>query len=89
MLKYAVLRLKYKMEYSNVVYSLLPKKFTLTELQKVYEIVLQKVIDKRNFRKKILSLGLIKMVGEKRGEAYRPAALYSFIKRKFAIVEIF
>jgi len=89
MLNYALLRLKYKLEYTNVVYSLLPIKFTLTQLQKVYEIVLQKKLDKRNFRKKILSLDLIKKAGKKTGEAHRPAELYSFKKRKPVIIEIF
>jgi len=89
MLNHALERLKNKLEYSNVIYSLLPRKFTLSDLQKAYEIILQKKIDKRNFRKKILSLNLIKKVGEKRGEAYRPANLYSFKKRKFSVAEIF
>jgi 8-oxo-dGTP diphosphatase len=88
MLNYAFLKLRNKLEYSNVVYSLLPKKFTLTDFQNVYEIIFRRKTDKRNFRKKTLSLDLIKRVGEKRGESYRPAALYSFKKRKFATIKI-
>ena len=53
---YAIQRLRWKIEYTNVVYSLLPKNFTLSELQNIYEAIIGKKIDKRNFRKKILSL---------------------------------
>ena len=57
----------------------LPKKFTLSELQRVYEIILQRPVDKRNFRKKILAQGQIRELDETRGDvAYRPARLYAF-----------
>ncbi len=51
---FALARLRAKVGYSNIVYSLLPSEFTLTELQKTYEIILGQKLDKRNFRKKIL-----------------------------------
>ena len=86
---YALKRLKWKMEYTTVGFQLLPKKFTLTQLQKVYEIVFNKKFDKRNFRKKIISLNLIKATGEKTTDvAHRPAELYSFKSRIGEIVEI-
>lgn len=79
----AVQRLKAKLEYTNIVYSLLPKEFTLTELQQVYQIILDESLDKRNFRKKVLSLGLLKKLQKKRqGTASRPAELYSFVSTK-------
>lgn len=82
-IRYAVERLKSKLEYTNIVYSLLPKEFALSELQGLYEIILGKKFDKRNFRKKILSLPLLKKLGKKRGgDANRPAELYSFTRRK-------
>lgn len=82
-------RLRSKLEYTNIVYSLLPQEFTLTDLQSVYEMILDKKLDKRNFRKKILSLGMIKKTGNKTiGGAYRPAELYKFIKRSLEIVQI-
>lgn len=88
-IKTAIERLKAKLTYTNIVYGLLSKEFTLTELQQVYEIILNKSIDKRNFRKKILGLGLVKKVNkQKTGEAHRPADLYSFIKKLPQIVEI-
>jgi 8-oxo-dGTP diphosphatase len=75
----AVERLKAKMEYTTIVKGFLPKEFTLSELQKAYEIVLDKKFDKRNFRKKMLSLDFLKNIGEKKsGEANRPADLYKF-----------
>lgn len=76
---YAVNRLKNKIEYSNIVHGLLPNKFRLSELQKVYEIILGHTLDKRNFRKRMLSLGLLKATGDREIEgAHRPAMLYQF-----------
>jgi len=65
---------------------LLPKKFTLTELQHLYEAILQpdKKIDKRNFRKKILSMKiLVDLEESQEGVAHRPAKLYKFDKKKY------
>ncbi len=82
-IRIAVERLRAKLGYTNIVYGLLPEVFTLTELQRAYEIILGHALDKRNFRKKILSLGMIRTTGRKRsGEAHRPAALYAFVQRK-------
>lgn len=79
----AIQRLKDRLGYTNVVYSLMPREFTLGELQKIYEIILNKKLDKRNFRKKIFSLGLVKKTGKKRvGEANRPAELFVFTSRQ-------
>ncbi len=78
-LDYAVWRLRNKIEWTTVGYELLPKKFTLSELQRVYEIILQRPVDKRNFRKKILAQGQISELNETRNDgAHRPAKLYSF-----------
>jgi len=57
---YAIQRLKRKMEYTNVTQYILPKKFTLKQLQDVYETVLDQKIDVRNFRKKIDRLDIVK-----------------------------
>jgi 8-oxo-dGTP diphosphatase len=81
-LDYAVWRLRNKLEWTTVGYELLPKKFTLSELQRVYEIILQRPVDKRNFRKKILAQGQIIELNETRSDvAHRPARLYSFRKQ--------
>ncbi|MDO8551283.1 MAG: NUDIX domain-containing protein [bacterium] len=84
---YAYERLRTKLEYTNIAYSLLPKEFTLTQLQKIYEIIFDKELDKRNFRKKILTLGLVKETGKViRGEPHRPAELYQFSKREITFI---
>ncbi len=82
-LKYALDRLKSKIEYSNIVHGLLTEKFRLSKLQKVYEVILGKKLDKRNFRKRMLSLSLLKETGEKEMEgAHRPAMLYKFTTKE-------
>jgi 8-oxo-dGTP diphosphatase len=76
---YAHERLQSKLTYTNSIYAFLPAKFTLTELQDAYEAILMRELDKRNFRKKFLSLGLITETAEMRkGGAHRPAKLYKF-----------
>jgi 8-oxo-dGTP diphosphatase len=89
LIKEARERIAGKIQYTNIVWSLLPKSFTLTELQQVYEIILDKTLDKRNFRKRINALELIKPTGKKRvGMAHRPAELYQFKHRKLEYVQI-
>jgi len=75
-------RLKSKIGYSNIVFGLLPAVFSLSEVQKIYEIIYGKVVDKRNFRKWIISSGLLVSTGNKKsGQANRPALLYKFARR--------
>ena len=76
-LDYAIKRLKWKFEYTCVGFSLLPKEFTLSALQKIYEIIFNKKIDKRNFRKKLATLNILKKEGTEKNVDYRPATLYS------------
>lgn len=76
---YAQERLRSKFTYTNAAFGLLPKVFTLTELQSAYEAVFARAFDKRNFRKKYLSLNLIEETGDMRSTgAHRPARLYRF-----------
>jgi 8-oxo-dGTP diphosphatase len=90
MIQCAVERLRAKLTYTNIMYCLLPNEFTLSELQKNYEIILCKKLDKRNFRKKILSLNLVKKTNKKTtGKAHRPASLYEFTKRKPETIPLF
>ncbi|GCE48829.1 8-oxo-dGTP diphosphatase [Thermosporothrix hazakensis] len=78
-LDYALSRLRGKLEYTTIAFSLLPEQFTLRELQHVYEIILNKEMDKRNFRKKILATGILEDTGERKMEGtHRPARLYRF-----------
>lgn len=83
-------RLKNKLAYSNVAQHLLPPEFPLSELQELYEISFTEVIDKRNFRKKILSLDLLEETENKlRWLKQRPAQLYRFKEKTFAVKTIF
>lgn len=80
---YARERLAAKLTYTNAVYGLLPTRFTLTQLQTAYEAVLGRSLDKRNFRKKFLSLNLIHKTEEVlQGGAHRPARLFEFNKNE-------
>jgi 8-oxo-dGTP diphosphatase len=77
-------RLRRNIRYQPIGFELLPNKFTLTALQKLYESILEKDLDKRNFRKKILSMHILKSDNEmQKGVAHRPAKLYSFDKEKY------
>ena len=78
--KYAHQRLKYKMEYTAIALDILPELFTLTELQNFYELVLGEKLDKRNFRKKITSMGIVKPTDKYKLGVHRPARLYTFKK---------
>ena len=76
-------RLRGKLTYTTIAQFLLPRHFTLTELQGVYETVLGTTLDKRNFRKKILALDIVKATGRvQEGVQNRPAALYTFTSQK-------
>jgi 8-oxo-dGTP diphosphatase len=79
----ALRRLQAKLDYSNVAYSLLPAEFTLSQLQSTYEAILGRELDKRNFRKRIVSLGLVTPTGRRAGVGrHRPAQLYAFRERR-------
>ena len=79
----AVERVQAKLEYTNIAYGLLPDQFTVRELQDTYEAMFARPLDRRNFRKRVLSTGLIELTGERRREgAHRPALLYRFVRRE-------
>jgi 8-oxo-dGTP diphosphatase len=78
-------KLRRRLSYQPIAFELLPEKFTLTQLQLLYEAILNKKLDKRNFRKKMLSYGFLKELDEKqKGVSYRAAKLYKFDRRKYA-----
>jgi 8-oxo-dGTP diphosphatase len=80
----AVARLQGKVRYQPIGFELLARKFTLTELQSVYEAVLERELDKRNFRKKILAMDLLIETKEKQqGVAHRAPQLYRFDAAKY------
>ena len=83
----AVERVRAKLEYTNIAYGLLPEQFTLRELQSTYEAILGRPLDRRNFRKRMLSTALVEPTGDVRREgAHRPAQLYRFTKREVVFV---
>lgn len=72
-------RLKRQLREKPIGFSLLPKKFTLNQLQSLYEAVLEIELDKRNFRRKLKNIGILVDLGETQQDvAHRPAGLYSF-----------
>lgn len=83
-LKTAVSRLQGKVRYQPVGFELLPQKFTLSELQHLYEVILARQFDKRNFRKKFLKMDLLQDTRESQiGVAHRAARLYAFNAKKY------
>ena len=78
-IEYSIKRMRERLEFCPISFQLLPEKFTLTELQKSYELILDMKLDKRNFRKKVLTGSVLKELNEytKIGSK-RPARLYSF-----------
>ena len=83
-MRQALGRLKNKARVEPIGFELLPKKFTLGQLQKLYEVILGQPLDKRNFRRKILSRGfLIELDEKQKGVPHKPAKLYQFDKEKY------
>jgi 8-oxo-dGTP diphosphatase len=80
----ALERLKGKVVYQPIGFELLPPKFTLSQLQHMYEVVLEKELDKRNFRKKVLAMGFLEELDEvEQDVAHRAARLYRFDKKRY------
>lgn len=83
-LQAALSRLKGKVVYQPIGFELLPPKFTLSQLQRMYEVIVEKELDKRNFRKKVLSMGLLEELDEvEQDVAHRAARLYRFDKKRY------
>jgi 8-oxo-dGTP diphosphatase len=87
-LRVALQRLKGKVRYQPIGFELLPPRFTLTQLQQLYETVLEREIDKRNFRKKILAMDLLAETDEvEQDVAHRAARLYRFDRKRYQQLE--
>lgn len=83
-LEMAYERLRGKVRYQPIGFELLPPKFTLRQIQHLYEVILDRQLDKRNFRKKILSMGILIELDEVESDvAHRAARLYKFDHRKY------
>ena len=85
---YALKRLKAKLEYTNIACNLLPRSFTFAELEELYALVLGRSLDRRNFRRRILAMGLLRRLPQKRRGAHRPATLYEFFPRSLRTIEM-
>lgn len=82
----AIFTLRMQLGSLPIGYELLPEKFLMSDLRVLYETILGKSLDRRNFQRKILASGLIKQLDEKYTEgAFKPAHLYSFDKEKYKI----
>ncbi len=83
----ALERISSKLNYSTIGFFLLKKEFTLTEFQELYEYFAKNPIDKRNFRKKVLALKIVKETGKMLTDRIaRPAKIYIPIKRKISVI---
>jgi 8-oxo-dGTP diphosphatase len=79
----ALERLRGKVRYQPIGFEMLPERFKLSQLQALYEAILGRPLDKRNFRKRILAMGLLAQAGEERGVPHRAARLFRFDKRRY------
>ena len=82
-LSIAIQRLRAKVRYQPIGFELLPEKFTLTQLQTLYETILGVSLNKRNFRTRILKMNVLKKIEQQKGVAHRPAYLYAFDKEQY------
>lgn len=87
-LEYALKRLKGKLWYTDIVKNLLPEKFRISQMQKMYEVILGRKLDKRNFQKKIFSLKIISETWELDRSTNRPAKLYKFENKRLKFVDM-
>lgn len=84
-LETAIVRVRNKVRYVPIGFELLPRNFTLTQLQHLYEVILGRALDKRNFRKKALALGVLEATKEhEQGVSHRAARLYRFDAERYA-----
>jgi 8-oxo-dGTP diphosphatase len=79
--RFALERLRSRLRYMDIARNLLPPTFTMGDLHDIYQSALERGIDRRNFRRWILTSGLLKSVPGKRRGAHRPATIYAFRER--------
>ena len=79
----ALERLRGKVRYQPIGFEMLPARFKLSQLQALYEAILGRPLDKRNFRKRFLAMGLLADVGAETGVPHRAARLYRFDQRRY------
>jgi 8-oxo-dGTP diphosphatase len=79
----AVERLRGKVRYAPIGFALLPPTFTLTQLQILYEAVLGRSLDRANFRRQILAMGILAAAGKQKQVPHRAATLYRFDRKAY------
>jgi 8-oxo-dGTP diphosphatase len=79
----ALQRLRSKVAWQPIGVDLLPERFTLSDLQGVYELILGRRLDKRNFRRKIIKLNVLVATDQFRHDNHRPAQLFRFDKERY------
>jgi 8-oxo-dGTP diphosphatase len=85
---YAMQRLKARLEYTNIACHLLPPTFTFAQIEELYGVVLGRSLDRRNFRRRIMAMNLLKRLPLQRRGNHRPAALYAFCQRSLQVIEM-
>jgi len=85
---YALERLKGKLGYTDIVKVLLAEQFRISQMQEMYEIILGRKLDKRNFQKKIFSLKIICETWKKDTSTNRPAKLYQFENKRIKVIDM-
>ena len=88
MARYALKRLASKLEYTNIACHLLPRTFTFAQLEELYAMLIERPLDRRNFRRRILATGLLRRLSRERRGPHRPAALYTFARRSLQVIEM-
>jgi 8-oxo-dGTP diphosphatase len=88
MAAYALKRLKSKLEYTNIAYALLPQEFTFAEFEDLYALILGRPLDRRNFRRRVMAMGLLRLLPHTRRGPHRPAALYSFAQQSLKFIQM-
>lgn len=79
LIDYALFRLRAKLGYTTIAFHLMPETFTLSDLQATFEAILGRTLDKRNFRRRMATLGILAKTGQTRREgSHRPARLYRY-----------
>jgi 8-oxo-dGTP diphosphatase len=79
----AVDRLRAKVRYAPIGFELMPERFTLGQLQQLYEVILGRPLDKANFRRRLLAMDLLEEVGRQDAVAHRPATIYRFDRARY------
>ncbi|HUA31983.1 MAG TPA: NUDIX domain-containing protein [Candidatus Binataceae bacterium] len=88
MAAYALKRLKSKLEYTNIAYALLPREFTFAEFEDLYAMILGRPLDRRNFRRRVMTMGLLRELPHTRRGPHRPAALYCFAQQSLKFIQM-